>query len=222
MRTLWLVLATLFVIVLMGAATWYALNFSTGNDLKPVGMKRLSGTLAEGLSYRQSKESFPRISCDACRIGKKKMGVFSLGAFSTIEFDNLVVNIPSGGMLVKREESTNVSDTVQREKNHKDVVQDVVEVFKLESVMSISRKDKRRSFAGIKINRFAINRMGEETLVPIVSVNTLQNRGRRIILNGVSVFREGSEESIASAELILKPRLRIVWDGGFFDLSDMY
>jgi hypothetical protein len=149
------------------------------------------------------------------------MGVFSLGAFSTIEFDNLVVNIPSGGMLVKREESTNVSDTVQREKNHKDVVQDVVEVFKLESVMSISRKDKSRSFAGIKINRFAINRMGEETLVPIVSVNTLQNRGRRIILNGVSVFREGSEESIASAELILKPRIRIVWDGGFFDLSDL-
>ena len=86
---------------------------------------------------------------------------------------------------------------------------------------SISRNDMKRSFAGIKINRFAINRMGEETLVPIVFVNTLQNRGRRIILNGVSVFREGSEESIASAELIFKPRIRIVWDGGFFDLSDL-
>ena len=220
MRTLWLVLATLFVIVLMGAATWYALNFSTGNDLKPVGMKRLSGTLAEGLSYRQSQESFPRISCDACRIGKKKMGVFSLGAFSTIEFDNLVVNIPSGGMRPKRE-SAKVSDVVQCEKNHKETVKDIVGAFNLESVMSISREDMRRSFAGIKINRFAINRMGEETLVPIVFVNTLQNRGRRIILNGVSIFREGSEKRIVSAELIFKPRIQIVWDGGFFDLSDL-
>jgi hypothetical protein len=218
---MWLALATLFITVLMGAVTWYALNFSSGNDLKPVGMKRLSDTLAEGLSYQQSNERFPRVSCDACRIGKKKMGVFSLGAFSTIEFDNLVVNIPSGGILFKREESTNVSDTVQREKKHKDVVKDVVEAFKLESVMSISREDMKRSFAGIKINRFAINRMGEETLVPIVFVNILQNRGRRIILNGVSVFREGSEERIASAELIFKPRIRIVWDGGFFDLSDL-
>ena len=220
MRTLWLVLATLFVIVLMGAATWYALNCSTGNDLKPVGMKRLSGTLAEGLSYRQSKESFPRISCDACRIGKKKMGVFSLGALSTIEFDNLVVNIPSGGMRPKRE-SAKVIDVVQCEKNQKEAVKDIVGAFNLESVMSISRDDMKRSFARIKINRFAINRMDEKTLVPIVFVNTLQNRGRRIILNGVSVFREGSEKSIASAELIFKPRIRIVWDGGFFDLSDL-
>jgi hypothetical protein len=220
MRTLWLVLATLFVIILMGAATWYALNFSTGNDLKPVGMKRLSGTLAEGLSYRQPKESFPRISCDACRIGKKKMGVFSLGAFSTIEFDNLVVNIPPGGMRPKRE-SAKVIDVVQCEKNQKEAVKDIVGAFNLESVMSISREDMKRSFAGIKINRFAINRMGEETLAPIVFVNTLQNRGRRIILNGVSIFREGSEERIVSAELIFKPRIQIVWDGGSFDLSDL-
>lgn len=220
MRTLWLTLTMFFVIVFIGAAIWYVLNFSTENDLKPVGMKRLSSTPVEGLSYRQPKESFPRISCDACRIGKKKMGVFSLGAFSTIEFDNLVVNIPSGGMRPKRE-SANVIDAVQCEKKQKDAVKDIVGALNLESVMSISPEDMKRSFAGIKINRFAINRMGEETLVPIVSVNTLQNRGRRIILNGVSIFREGSEESIASAELIFKPRIRIVWDGGFFDLSDL-
>ena len=220
MRTLWLTLTTVFVIALMSAAIWYALNFSIESNVKPVGMKCLSGTLAEGVSYWQSKERFPRVSCDACRIGKKKLGVFSLGAFNTIEFDNLVVNIPSGGIRPKSE-STNVIDTVLCETNHKDVVKDVVEAFKLSSVMSISQKEMKRSFAGIKINRFIINRMGSENLIPIVSVNELHNRGRRIILNGVSIFREGSEESIASAELIFKPRIRIVWDGGFFDLSDM-
>lgn len=199
MRTLRLTLAAVAVTVVMSAVTWCALRITIDQPGKPVGIKRLSGTAAESFAYGLPKEPFPRVTCDACRVGKKKMGVFSLGAFNVIEFDNLVVNIPQIKAKQKKE-LDNVVHTVRNAKKkkknveRKNEIDGVVSAFNLESMMSMSCNE--RSFAGIRINRFALNRMEGDVLKPILTVSTLQNRGRRIMLKGLTVFRDGEGKKI--------------------------
>lgn len=225
MRTLWLTLAAVSVTIVMGVATWCALHIAIDEPVKLVGMKRLSGPVGEGFVYRSPKEPFPRTTCDACRVGKKKMGVFSLGAFNVIEFDNLVVNIPPAGKNPQKK-SVNIIDTVRNVKKkekrgEKNEIDGVVNALNLESIMSISQNELKRSFAGIKINRFTLNRMEGDALTPIFTAALLQSRGRRIILKGLTVIRGGEEENIASAELQVKPNVKIIWNGGFLDLSNV-
>ena len=200
-----------------GALAWLATSRPTGVQPPPAaGMKRLSGTVAERLVYRVPSEPFPRASCDACRMGRLKAGIFSLGGFRTIEFDNLVVNLPPrqtaiGGKATERKTEAGAAKKEERT--------DVVGAFGLKPLTSLSKEvGKVPRFAGVKVNGFALNRMVDQTLVPMVSAAALKNSGRRIVLEAAVVHRGEVAERVPSATLELKPRLVLKWPGGFWEL----
>ena len=40
-------------------------------------------------------------------------------------------------------------------------------------------------------------------------------------MQGVKIYRNGKEEQLATARLELKPRIKITWNGGFWDIIDI-
>ena len=206
---IWLTTATTVAVV--GFAIWCALSFEPDKP-KPIGMKNLSGTVAEGFYYRSGKEKFPRATCDACRIGKMKMGLISLGAFNTLEFDNLVVNILTNSEL-KIEKDTREAA--------KDVAPEIVDRFSLKPLMGIAQNGLKKSFSSIRINGFQLNRLVNDELELVFSAGTLRNSGRNVILRDVVLNRGGEKECLKSAELKLRPRMVIVWSGGEWDITDI-
>ena len=194
------------------ALAWLAASRSTGVQPPAAGMKRLSGTVAERLVYRVPSEPFPRASCDACRMGRLKAGPFSLGAFNVVEFDDLVVNIPPGGLGGNAEEHGNATLSGSS----------FAEALNLKPLVGMSQSQgggRKMKFHGIKINGFALNKMEGRELVPIASAATVRNSRRTIVLQDVVLRRNGAEERIAEAKLELKPRVAIVWPGGIWDLG---
>jgi len=190
----------------IGALLFMIMNSSFMTPPVGDGMKRLSYTVAEGLVYKAHNEPFPRASCDACRTGKLKAGVFSLGAFDVIEFDNLVVNIPPSPA------ETNRKDSAFGDRS-------VMESLDLNPLLAISKIKTKRKFYGIKVNGFRLNIMDGDLLRPMASARLVKNSGKRIVLNDVSLFLDDGETHLPEAELVLKPSLAIKWVGGMLDLS---
>lgn len=215
-RILFLAVST---VAIMGFAFWIAFRFS-GEPRKGVGMKRLSGTVAEGFSYRSGKEFHPRASCGACRIRKVKLGVFSIGGMDVLEFDDLVVNIPS----IKNDINPNPGRESVRtsvEVPQDDAKCGIVQCFNLKTLVAAATGSAKRNFVGIKINRFALNRMDGEKLRPVFSADSIKNKKKVVVMQGVSVFQNGMKERHQFARLELGSRVKIVWDGGFWDITDI-
>ena len=204
-------LATAATVAVVGFAIWGALSFEPDKP-KPVGMKNLSGTVAEGFYYRSGKEKFPRATCDACRIGKMKMGLISLGAFNTLEFDNLVVNVPTNHEHKIEKDTRTTSEEIAPE---------VVDSFSLKPLIGMAQNGLKKSFSSIRINGFQLNRMLGEELELVFSVGTLRNNGRNVVLRDVVLNRNGEKKCLKSAELKLKPRIVIVWSSGEWDITDI-
>lgn len=197
----------------VGSICWVASDWKGPDEPEPSGMKKLSGTVAEGLVYRATKEAFPRATCDACRTGRIKAGIFSLGGFQTIEFDNLVVNLPA-------EDSENT-------KGKWFASQDAVaDYFGLKPFIKLSggdnggkkKKKKMPKIAGITVNGLTVNKIEKDAIVPLVKAKTLKNSGRHIELHDVSIFRDGAVEDVASARLVMKPYLMLKWRKGSYRL----
>ena len=188
----------------IGAIIYLTLNFQIDLPYKGDGMKRLSYTVAEGLVYKAHNEPFPRASCDACRTGKLKAGVFSLGAFDVIEVDNLVVNLPKDFAMG--------NDVATKEGNT------FVETLDLNPLLSISNVKVKKKFYGIKVNGFSLNIVEGDKSTPVVSARLVKNSGKRIVLKDVSLFSDKGEISVPEAELVTEPKLYIKWASGVFDL----
>ena len=172
------------------------------------GTKKLSRTLAEGLSYHEGSDPFPRALCDACRVGKVKVGIFSLSAFNTIEFDNLVVNIPEDFDISpkQKESAVHVEDSVSGG--------EMATMFDPRPFLSMSGISTKRKFHGIKINGFSINAVRGGTLSPVVNAGRLRNSGTKIILENVAIYDDGFTTRVDRANLKLKPYIAISWIGG--------
>jgi len=205
-------LAAVVAVAVAGLACWGVLHIRIDGS-QPVGMKNLSGTVAEGFVYRAGKEKFPRATCDACRIGKMKMGVISLGAFNTVEFDNLIINLPPP--------SDDDPDSINERKMPDDGASSILSSFQLKPIVAMARVDAKKSFASVRINRLIVNRMAGEELELVFSADVLRTKGKKIGLQGVTLGRCGVVHKVQAAELLLKPRMKIVWPGGVWDITDV-
>lgn len=203
---------------IVGLCVWSAFHFKA-EEKKPVGMKRLSATVAEGFSYRSGREKHPRMTCRACRIRKVKMGVFSIGGMNVLEFDDLVVNMPRAEMVsekgIRKSSGKSAAST-----DAKSPVE-MVERFNLKSLMAMAPGVLKKSFTGLQINRFTLNRQIGDSLELVFSAEIVKNKKKSIVMQGVTICRDGKKERLASAKLEFKPRFKIVWQGGSWDITDI-
>ena len=197
-------------LLLFGAKHTEGIEKNSGFD----GMKSLSGTIAEGLSYREGMEPFPRVSCDACRRGKLKAGVFSLSAFTTLEFDNLVVHIPPSGFSADRR----IKKKVNRQNSNAggESAREFIDAMGLRQLPQMSIGHAGGRFAGITVNLFAVNRMSGTLLSPVCYAAKVKNTGKKLNMYDVTIWRNGKSEHVDKALLSLKPHPAIVWQGGIF------
>lgn len=216
MMSAWrMLLLSMAFLGVVGVAVWAALAHRPAEDKKGVvGYKRLSGTVAEGFACRVGGEKHPRVTCSACRVGKMKLGLISLGAFNAIEFDDLVINVPEASPCPAVE--AGCSETPEG-KSDADVV---VNAFGLKSVMSMACVEAK-AFAGIRISRLRVNKMEGDSLVPILSAESLKSAGKRLVLHNAVLHMEGQTQKAAEVELKVKPRFRLVWPTGSWNLTDV-
>jgi len=209
-----ILLLSLAFLGIVGLAMWAAVVYQpTDNNKSGNGYKRLSGTVAEGFVYRVGREKHPRATCSACRVGKMKLGLISLGAFNTIEFDDLVINVP--------ESLPNVSeDKKSKGTQGKSEPDTLVDTLNLRPVMSMARAEAKK-FAGIKIAGFQINKMSGDQLLSILKAESLRNSGNRMMLYNAVLYKDGQELLLREVELKVKPRFKLVWTAGVWDLADM-
>lgn len=195
------------VIAFVGILVWLALNLDVDKGREKTGFKHLSGTIAENFVYEAKNEKFPRASCSACRTGKIKMGHFSLGGLNSIEFDDLVVNLP------KKVPNTLSKTNTQQSSSG----QEVMNSFGFADLAKSLGKNGVR-FSGIKVNRFELNCMDGDKLNHILKAELLKNEGKRIILANVVLYDKDEVVEINKATLELKPIPRIVWPQGSYNL----
>ena len=220
MRSWRILFLAVLTVATIGFAFWSAFRFSD-EVRKGVGMKRLSGTVAEGFSYRSGKEFHPRASCGACRIKKVKLGVFSIGGMDILEFDDLVVNVPPSPKMtdgISGKASGMSADDIRIDGFGGVMAQ----CLDLKPLMEIALGGRKKTFVGIQINRFALNLMDGENLKPVFSATCVKNKKKVIVMQGVKIYRNGKEEHLASARLELKPRIKITWDGDLWDITDIF
>lgn len=207
-----MLLLSLAFLGIVGLAMWAAVAYHPVDDKKESnGYKRLSGTIAEGFVYRVGRERHPRVTCSACRVEKLKQGMISLGAFTTVEFDDLIINIPDADHRAVESDCSEKS----MEKSDADAVVDAL------SLRSSMADVKAKRFAGIRISRLQINKMSGDALVPIVHAGSLKNSGKRILLHDAVLHREGQVHRLKEVELKVKPRFRLIWPTGSWDLTDV-
>ena len=215
MPTWRILLLSLAFLGAVGLAMWVVTTYDSSDDRKGAGgYKKLSGTVAEGFVYRSGREPHPRVTCSACRVGKLKVGLVSLGAFNTIEFDDLVVNIPDPI------ESERSSDSCEIERAEKAETDELVQVLNLGPVMTMARVEAKK-FAGIRISKLQINKMSSKGLKPVLAADILKNSGKRLILRNVVVYKDDHPLSISEAELKVNPGVSLVWRGGSWNLTKL-
>lgn len=176
------------------------------------GYKPLSGTVAEGFSYWLPREPFPRATCATCRLGKLKMGPFSLGAFRTLEIGGLVVNLPDDAAAsdaapptASASSATAVSALRRR-------------VAELEPLLGRALGRALPRLAGFRIRDLTLNRMRGTTLEPVLTARLVKSEGRRILASGLVLQKPTGAEAVPEAEVQMSPSLRLVWQKGRFDL----
>ena len=183
-----------------------------------IGLMRLSRTVADGFVYRSPKEPFPRATFDAFRIGKIKAGVISLAPFSTVEFDNLVLNIPpsaDGPLCPAPDSAVPIASAPQTDGGGGS---DALGIRSL-SAMAYGKPIGR--IGGIRINGLSIGRMDGKELKPVLSARRLKNSGRKIVVEGLVLYDMSGERQVENAELVSKPEPAIVWQGGRFELAEL-
>ena len=215
MSTWRILLLSLAFLGSVGLAMWAVTAYDSANGRKGAGgYKKLSGTVAEGFVYRSGLEPHPRVTCSACRVGKLKLGLVSLGAFNTIEFDDLVVNIPES---IGNKKTLGSCEVERGKKTETDAV---LQALNLEPIMTMARV-KAKKFAGIRISKLRINKMSPEGLKPILAADSLKNSGKRLVLRNVVLHRDDLPLRVSEAELAINPRVSIVWRDGSWDLTEL-
>ena len=217
--SLWKIFAEIIAFfALIFALAWIALKTHVEPLEHKSGMKRLSGTVADGFVYMSPKEPFPRITFDACRVGKVKVGVFALAPFSTVELDNLVVNIPpSNGDIAQKmlidggHASESVPNSVESNSN----------ALGLKVLASMARGRFVGRLYSIKVNGFSLSKMIGKNLEPIIEARRLRSSGRKMLVEGLTLHDADGVKHISEAELVTKPVLSIVWAEGKFELSEL-
>ena len=202
----------------VGLLLWFSLVEGSGTQ-PGVGLKRLSGTVADGFVYRSSKESFPRAAFDAFRIGKVKAGVISLAPFSTVEFDNLVLNIPPTADVCPHPAPDGGAAPVASASHV--AGGGVADALGIRSLAAMAYGKPIGRIGGIRINGLSIGRMVGKDRRPVLSARCLKNSGRKMLVEGLRVYDADGERFVGRAEFVTKPVPAIVWQDGRFELSEL-
>lgn len=215
MPTWRILLLTLAFFGSVGLVMW-AVTAHDSSDHRKVegGYKKLSDTVAEGFVYRSGCEPYPRVTCSACRVGKLKLGIISLGAFNTIEFDDLVINIPESI------DNGTISGSYGIEGKEAREIDVLVQSLNLGPVMTMARVGARK-FTGIRISKLWMNRMSSDGLKPILTADILKNSGKRLVLCNVVLHMDGHPMRMREAELKVNPEVRVVWHGRSWNLTEL-
>ena len=215
----WKILAEVIAIFALSSAL---VCIALKTDVEPlklgVGMKRLSGTVADGFVYMSPKEPFPRVSFSAFRIGKIKAGVISFAPFSTIEFDNLALNIPPSADKGTNFVPVNAGPPLAESSSDSADKHDILGVRWL-ATMAYGKSIGR--IGGIKINGLSIGRMVGNELKPVIAARQLKSAGRKIIVEGLYVHNADGEKFVGRAELVTKPVPTIIWHDGRLELPEI-
>lgn len=212
-----IVFFSLGAFLILGLVVWMVFSWED-EARKPKPLKSLSSTVAEDVAYYEKGERFPRATCSACRVGKLKVGLFALGGFNTLEIDNLVVNIPANKNINALHVRQSRRDaTVENGGEH--IGEELVEEFDLKPLLELAKTKKR--FSGIRISGLEINRTEDDSLVPILRMDELKNKGRDILLSNVTIYKNGVAEEVGEAQLLLKPTPQIVWRDQAIAIDDL-
>jgi len=197
---------------------WFSLVRGFGPQETGIGLKRLSGPVADGFMYRSPKEPFPRATFDAFRIGKIKAGVISLAPFSTVEFDNLVLNIPPTADVCPHPAPDGTAPVASASHVAGGGVADALGIRSL-AAMAYGKPIGR--IGGVRINGLSIGRMVGKDRRPVLSARCLKNSGRKMLVDGLRVYDADGERFVGRAEFVTKPVPAIVWQDGRFELSEL-
>ena len=195
--------------------------------------KNFDRTVAEGMRLWNPKAGVDSIRFDACRIEKMKMGAFALGGFNVLCLDGLVLNLPlpeeegmrDEGRGMRDEKSSSTKATEDKTGKRSPGRLGATDAFAGLLPQSFLQRAgiPTRSFSGIRIKGFAVNRVENRRAVPVFTADEARNRGRVLELKNCCVFADdGRTNSVGVARLMVQPVPLLFWNGGMRKLDDLF
>ena len=181
------------------------------SDVAPRGQKAYSSTLVEGLSVRRhGLYGVDLVSCRSCRLQKRKMGVFTIGAMNVLVVDELSVVLPRGGEpdgSAAAEDSADARSFARR-------------MGLSDSFLAV--RGVAPKFSGLRINGLSVSRLTDEDK-PEVAFTAKSAEAVRggLKLSGCVVHEAGRSPVPVSGAMLARRdrRLCLSWDGGQMNLN---
>lgn len=211
----WLVAAGCVVLVGFFFLVRWALN-------QPLDQNRRSAArpseweIASGMSVRYRHLHADSVSFRSCRIKRRRMGAFVLGAFKILELEDVCLNLP-----LPAEMGESAPSTEKPAGGAKDSSAAALRDGRLDKVLEKVGLSGIGRFSGVTIRGLRVGRITETGAEPLFTAKRVETRGTSLSLSRCEVFRNGKTESVPSASLEWKDGLRLVWPGGSLDLPDL-
>ncbi len=201
---------------LLGTAVWLAVSRSDPTDgMEPPPKKKVfRRTLIEDLRVtRHGVIGIDFIKCGACRMEKRKKGVFTMGGLNTLVLENLDIVLPpedgdGGGESQPsgtRDPAGDARDVVRRLGISDDFLAKRGLPFRFSAVR----------IAGLSVGRLA----GSNRVERIFSARSGESGRDGLALSGCCLVDGDGERNVGGARLVLAGRtLRLAWDGGSIDV----
>ena len=184
--------------------------------------------VAKGTRLWNPKAGVDSIRFDACRIEKMRMRAFTLSGFDVLCLDGLVLNLPlpeeeadSGGKRDARSSSKATENKSGKRSPDRFGATDAFAGLLPRSFLQRAGIPTR-SFSGIRIKGFAVNRVENRRTVPVFAADEARNRGRVLELKNCRVFEPGRTNLVGVARLMVQPVPVLFWNGGMRKLDDLF
>ena len=216
----WLVAAGCVVLVGIFALVRWALDQPLDGDSKAVERRPTEYEIANGMSIRYRHLRADSVSFKACRMRRRRMGAFALGAFRVLELEDVRLNLPlpaeTGAVAMPVEKPAEgpagdakaPSAPASRKRSLDEVLGKI-------GLSGVGR------FSGVMIRGLRVGRMTDTGANPLFSAMEAETRGAVLTLSQCAVFRDGKWEFVPKARLDWKGKPRLVWPDGSLDLPEL-
>lgn len=172
--------------------------------------------VASGMSIRYRHLHAESVSFRSCRIKRRRMGAFVLGAFRVLELEDVCLNLPFPAEMGEASPSTGKPDGGAKEPSVS--AQSGRQLDKVMEKIGLSGLGR---FSGVTIHGLRVGRMTETGAEPLFTAKRAETRGTSLTLFQCEVYRNGVIESVPKAGLERDGGLRLVWSDGSLDLPDL-